>query len=451
MRRVDRTGTGGGGGGGGDDGGGGGETEQGPGKRHVRREAKSERAGSDAIRVGVIGAGGRKEDGDGVTPRMLDKIAELVPLLLRHHFRIDDCSNLELASNGGPFCSHVAIRLWLDDAFDYWLRPPETSSSSSSSLSSPSSSSAPAGQRIEWRALHLYLPVPLVDGKYNGPVGEPITRAAATVYNQLHAQCSRQLGEDTLSLLTIAANLDAHLHVSSGFLARDERLAEACDVLVAFSSGDSGSEPKAGSGGAVRQAWDYCRGRKLHVRLKQLDAELAHYRQLHARAAPRKHAAGAAAVVVAAPRVPTPQLSGLAGKPARKPPASTSSSSTARGLATSTTARVNARRHGGAGRGGSGGGGGGRALVHGDGDDADSGGLNASEVAAETGTQGDRRARGEKRSMDERGSDDDDDDDDDGGLTHVEQSTTGRSAKKPRRQSGSNRRAREEEEEDDER
>jgi hypothetical protein len=229
-----------------------------------RGEVKTKQMGVKMVRVGIIGAGGRKEDGDGMTVKMLEKMCELVPLVLRHHFQLVDFTNLELASSGGPFASHVAPRHWLSDTL-------------------VSEADVGVADRIVWRAFHLYLPAPFVNGKYDDTNKDAATRVAAGVYNQLHAQFSQQLGKDTLVDVATAVLLEAEVHIHAGFLARDERLAEACDILVAFTWGDSGSEPKAGSGGAARQTWDYCRGKKLHIRLKQLDTELAHYKQLHSR------------------------------------------------------------------------------------------------------------------------------------------------------------------------
>jgi hypothetical protein len=224
--------------------------------------------------VGIVGAGGKKEDGDGMTPKMLEKMSELVPLVLRHHFQLTDLGNLELAGSGGPFGGDIALQYWLSGALEVEVE----ADGDSKDVADP--------DRIAWRALHLYLPAPFVNGRYDDASKDPATRTAASVYNQLHAQYSRQLGRDTLVDVASAILLEAQVHVHAGFLKRDERLAEACDILVAFTWGDSGTEPKAGSGGAARQTWDYCRGKKLHIRLRQLDAELAHYKQLHSRSRP---------------------------------------------------------------------------------------------------------------------------------------------------------------------
>lgn len=133
---------------------------------------------------------------------------------------------VQLVSGGAAWADHVAVRLHLDR--------PET-------------------KLMVWAPCFMRQ-----DGRFYGKTGP------GSLTNRLHEQFSRATGVDSFADLSRVRNsVDMR---SAGFHDRNERIADSCDHMIAF----SWAPGEAPTEGGTRHVWSLCRARKIHVPMGSL-------------------------------------------------------------------------------------------------------------------------------------------------------------------------------------
>lgn len=167
--------------------------------------------------LGIIGTAGRGDDGAKLTPthwHVMKAVAQTVALL---------SGATKLVSGGAAISDHVAVALYLDGSVP---------------------------------ALDLYLPA-----AFDAQTTCAFDKSQAGQRSQeLHLQFESRLGVRSLSELGAAIRSGAAVTVNpAGFHARNAQVAEACDILLAFTFGDG---PLLKDGG-TKHTWDLFMARKL--------------------------------------------------------------------------------------------------------------------------------------------------------------------------------------------
>jgi len=158
-----------------------------------------------------------------------------------------DLSNVILVSGGSAWADHVAVKLWLDSVM--------------------------SGSCCD---LKLYLPCPVVltsssqTLQFETNQSSSWTDNPGSILNNLHTSFSERMGQNFSSLSdlrcahALGATFDCNSH---GFHKRNIEVGKS-DYLVAFTWGDSTTEPKDGG---TLHTWKNCRSKKkVHVPLQSL-------------------------------------------------------------------------------------------------------------------------------------------------------------------------------------
>ena len=192
-------------------------------------------------RVAIIGTAGRREDGPKMTKALYESMVSYSHRFIGNLCQ-GDYKQVQLASGGAAWADHVAVTLFLTKKYG---------------------------------GLTLYLPAGLsISGesyfskKHNDP---------ASTSNYYHEQFSQKIGHNSILDIYDTYSLGAQFLINEkGFHARNKDLAKNCDVMLAFTWGESDSEPKDGG---TKHTWDHCICTKYHVPLYKLQAEVTNEQQ----------------------------------------------------------------------------------------------------------------------------------------------------------------------------
>ena len=192
-------------------------------------------------RVAIIGTSGRGEDGSRMTNKLFDLMIDCSISLIKAHCHGD----IHLISGGAAGADHVAVRLFLDSLGD---APPLFVSS-----------------------LKLFLPCEWVnDSKNPHNIDTNERKNPGRTANKLHYAFSQRTKLDSLKDIFCALSLGAEIDTTNfGFHARNKKVAENADMLIAFTFGSRLDQPKDGG---TMDTWNKCKhGLKIHVPLGQLE------------------------------------------------------------------------------------------------------------------------------------------------------------------------------------
>ncbi len=181
-----------------------------------------------AVRIGIIGTAGRREDGSRLT---LELYKAMFHDSLRRIKERAQREEIILVSGGAAGADQLVISHYL------------------------------AGNAEE---LWLFLPAPFEKGRYveNG------FRSPGSIANYYHKKFSVIMGGDTLDGITKSIKKGAKIYVNKGgFLARNKQVARSVDYLIAYTFG-SGDEP---ADGGTSHTWRHCEVSKEHVPLEQFE------------------------------------------------------------------------------------------------------------------------------------------------------------------------------------
>jgi predicted NAD-dependent protein-ADP-ribosyltransferase YbiA (DUF1768 family) len=177
------------------------------------------------IRIAIIGTAGRGQYASVMTKDLFEKMVSKAEAILLERFS-DPENELIFVSGGAAWSDHVAVAL---------------------------------AKKIQAR-LTLYLPCPLVNGRFEG-------LASANTY---HEQFSAKMGFNSLEQLqTHCALPSTTVHVYNGFHERNRAIAAHCDFMIAFSWSNT-DEPVEGG---TLYTWSRFHGPKVHVSLGSISME----------------------------------------------------------------------------------------------------------------------------------------------------------------------------------
>jgi len=182
----------------------------------------------EGIKIGIIGTAGRKEDGDKMSKELYSKMFHhAANYLNKLELKPED---IQLVSGGAAWADHVVVSLYLADVADN---------------------------------LTLHLPAPFGHNlamEYSFGIAPD-----ASVANYYHQRFSGKLGGSTLNGIARAIDKGASITVSDGLFARNLKVAQDSELLIAYTWGN-GDAPKEKSG--TRHTWDISQAKvKVHISL----------------------------------------------------------------------------------------------------------------------------------------------------------------------------------------
>jgi len=191
----------------------------------------------DRLTIGIIGTAGRD-------PRFRWRMTRALYLRMYNHARVlteelaEEYEWLRVVSGGAAWSDHLAVNLFLKEHAEELL------------LHLPSEFGP-----------HGFRPVPEA----------PDTRKAANAANRYHSMFSAAIRHDSLGDIQQALEFEgAESTVSAGFHARNRRIAQDAQILIAYTWG----EQDFPTDGGTRHTWTCSKlpeERKIHVCLADLD------------------------------------------------------------------------------------------------------------------------------------------------------------------------------------
>lgn len=172
-------------------------------------------------KVGIIGTAGRREDGAKMTKEIFEQMVEKTEQIVTQQFRLNkNC--VTFVSGGSAWADHIAVKCFLNSALN-----------------------------DGYSGLTLFLPCDfsLIAKRFSEQPKQNNTHnneSPGRTLNILHSQFSSKTGLKSMDEITCAHALGAILDSThSGFHARNTQVAK-CDFMIAFTWGESVSEPKKG-------------------------------------------------------------------------------------------------------------------------------------------------------------------------------------------------------------
>lgn len=155
--------------------------------------------------VGVIGSAGRKDDAKNFTVQVYVSAYGTLQRWMRDMLNLNPTHEICLVSGGAAFADHLAVHAFLTQ-------------------------NTPC-------KLELYLPCKFENNMFedNGTV-RPVTNPGATA-NYYHGKFSEVLGINSLVELGLAIETGATVESGGGFFGRNDKIANRCDSIVAFTFG----------------------------------------------------------------------------------------------------------------------------------------------------------------------------------------------------------------------
>jgi hypothetical protein len=181
------------------------------------------------VNVGIIGTAGRREDAARINREFYLLMKQAVRNILRELPR-----EITLVSGGAAVADHIAVQLFIECA-DY--------------------------------RLDLHLPAPFVDGKYQECRQQADPGRTANYWHRIFASsCHVQ----SLSEIAIVLSSGANATVSSGFSARNAKVAAQADLLIALTFGQQNVVKKGGTAKTVQSFLNLGKTSARHVDLNTM-------------------------------------------------------------------------------------------------------------------------------------------------------------------------------------
>lgn len=201
---------------------------------------------SGPLLVAIIGTAGRKEDAVKMTKAVFDGMVREARRVLHEEWKLEP-GQVRLVSGGAAWADHVAVTLWLQQQTD--------------------------ADALPYAGLQLYLPTTF---ESNGQLSRATDNGShdwranpGQLMNYQHMQFSQKLGRNTLYEIEQARAFGATLTTGNGFMARNKQVAALTDRVIAFTWGESTTQPKDGG---TLHTWNACTRAtvKLHIPLSGL-------------------------------------------------------------------------------------------------------------------------------------------------------------------------------------
>jgi hypothetical protein len=201
---------------------------------------------SKNIHVGIIGTAGRKEDAYKMNKMVFERMIVRVKQAINDIYERESPDLITLVSGGAPWADHVAIRLFLNESI---LKTKLDLKIYSPCMFDPTKNTF------------------CDNGTFNY-INNP-----GRMLNQLHADFSRKIGSNSLvEISKIYSKIDSS--AAHGFHARNSKIAQTSDYLVALSWSESG-QPSSGGTLDTWKKWSKIHGdhnsKKIHICLCEKD------------------------------------------------------------------------------------------------------------------------------------------------------------------------------------
>jgi predicted Rossmann fold nucleotide-binding protein DprA/Smf involved in DNA uptake len=192
--------------------------------------------------VGIIGTAGRKEAASRMTAELFSAMVLRAEHTIQHVWKLPSFADVVLVSGGAAWSDHVAVALFLKHY----------------------------GTPTAFAGLSLFLPCPFADNCALDSGSADWRSNPGRLMNQLHRECSRILGYDTLQQIADAHALGAELDVrGKGFHARNKLVAARADHLLAFTWAAASAVVPADGG--TLHTWNLADAKqRLHISLCSL-------------------------------------------------------------------------------------------------------------------------------------------------------------------------------------
>ncbi len=204
--------------------------------------------------VAIIGTAGRKEDAAKMNASIYNQMIQCAHNMIRDTWNLS-FDKVTLLSGGAAWSDAVAVRLYLDSKQQHQQQQQQTTNSTSS-----------------YAGLRLFLPAEY-DHKTKAylDTGSSDWRVnPGRVSNMYHMTFSKVIQAKSLSELEEAEKQGAVFLVGKGFHDRNKALAQEATHVIAFTWGESTSQPKDGG---TKDTYDQCKSAKrIHVPLTQLQS-----------------------------------------------------------------------------------------------------------------------------------------------------------------------------------